>query len=475
MSILANFKNLENTHSSLYNELNQELPKLNPESFFDYTKNLTDPFQMITTNPDKDDSILNHLYDWYNSINPNYQQLKTLNPKIPEFNKIQPYRTLLLNMAKDLIILKSTKTFPKPNIPQMTNNNKKKLADKNTNALKKHNKNNKTGTIKQMKMSMISQNNVMVSEFLTGTNHSRTLHKLSPDNFNFDNIEIIITDILMILNNILDGNNILHYNYLEIINIIDKYLQLFSFGENTFNGFKNQLFKYIETPFFIYPTFNPISYTKVIYFIQAPVINFMMMNTRKLVHGEYHFPYHQIYHDLQNHANKTHNTRISENLSDKFLHNNNIINVLKNYINYDMKPFIKSKSVKHPPKNINKFILCYTLFILSHEIGDVDFNSILSFIDSINNYSDLIKRIMMHDLDESLPEHKYDMVDVKTKINEHDFIDQIILQLNNINNTHAGGGKTNTHHKKKKKTLTRKNTNTHNKKKKTLTRKNTNT
>jgi len=461
MDILQYFNSLNDTHFSLYNELKKEIPESKPENFFNYTKNLTDPFQAITTNPDTDNSILNHLYDWYNSINPNYQQLKTLNPKIPEFNNIQPYRTLLLNMAKDLIILKSTKTFPKPNIPQMTNNNNKKLADKNTKKLKQYNKNNKTGIIKTM-----TQNNVMVREFLTGTNISRTLHTLSPDNFN--NIEIIIADILMILNNILDVKNILHYKYLEIINIIDKYLQLFSFGGKTFDAFKDQLFKYDETPFFIYPTFNPISYTKVIYFIQAPVINFMMMNTRKLVHGEYHFPYHQIYHDLQNHANKTHNTRISENLSDKFLHNNNIINVLKNYINYDMKPFIKSKSVKNTPENINKFILCYTLFIISHELGDVDFKSISSVIYSINRYSFLIQDMMKHDLDESLPEHKYDMVDVKKNINKPDFIDKIISQLNKINGTPAGGGKTNTHHKKKKKTLTRKNTNTHNKKKKNI-------
>ena len=465
MNILEYFNSLEHTHSSLYNELNQELPKLNPESFFDYTKNLTDPFQMITTNPDKDDSILNHLYDWYNSINPNYQQLKTLNPKIPEFNKIQPYRTLLLNMAKDLIILQHTKQFPKPNIPQITNNNKDK---KNNNTLKKYNKNNKTYRA-NIFYPIKNNSGTMLKHYMKGTNNSRNLNTLPSDNF--DEIESIINYILILLNDILTIDNPLHYKYLSIILIIDKYLQLFSFGKKTNDKFKTQLFKYNEIPFLIYPTFNPISYTKVIYFMQAPVLNFMMMNTRKVVHSYYEFPYHQVYHDLLNHANKTHQIyqvrdkitdldTISRVLKEIFQKNNRMINLLKKYINYDIKLFSVSP---HPAPaltnintndNINKFILCYALFFMCHETGTTyDFSSIDTIIKNITNiyyYDD----VMLKDLNESLPSSKYNMEKVISMIKENSFVEQVISQLQNTQ--HKGGKKTNTHHKKTKKKSNRK-------------------
>ena len=128
MNIETYFKSLKTKYNLIYTEIETELQlqKKKTTSFFDYTKHLTDPFQAITTNPDEDNSILNNLYDWYQTINPKYISLTELNPNITKFNNIQPYRTLLLNMAKDLIILQHTKQFPKPNIPQITNNNKDK-------------------------------------------------------------------------------------------------------------------------------------------------------------------------------------------------------------------------------------------------------------------------------------------------------------------------------------------------------------
>ena len=470
MNILDYFKSLEHTYSSLYNELNQELPKLNPELFFDYTKNLTDPFQAITTNPDTDNSILNHLYEWYQSINPNYKPLNTLEPHIPKFRGIQPYRTLLLNMAKDLIILQHTKQFPKPNIPQITNNNKDK---KNNNTLKKYNKNNKTYRA-NLFYPIKNNSEKMLQHYMEGTNNSRNLNTLPSDNF--DKIESIINSILILLNDILTIDNPLHYKYLSIILIIDKYLQLFSFGNKTYDNFQTQLFKYNEIPFLIYPTFNPISYTKVIYFMQAPVLNFMMMNTRKVVHSYYEFPYHQVYHDLSNHANKTHkiyevrdintdlDTTISIVLKETFQKNNRMINRLKKYINYDIKLFSVSP---HPAPaltnintdhndNINKFILCYALFFMCHEIGTYDFSSIDTIIKKNITNIYLYDDIMIKGLYESLPSSKYNMEKVISMIRDNSFETTVILQLNKVNTPHKGGKKTNTHHKKTKKKSNRK-------------------
>jgi len=512
MSILEYFNSLEHTHSSLYNELNQELPKLNPESFFDYKKNLTDPFQAITTNPDTDNSILNHLYDWYKSINPYYELLDTLNPQIIKFKEIQPYRTLLLNMAKDLIRLQYTKKFPEPNIPQMTNNNKDKH---NNNHLAKYNKNNKS---RAADFYYGNTNNVMKTQFVNGTKLSQTINTLPSDNF--DEIESIINSILILLNDILTIDNPLHYKYLSIIDIIDKYLQLFSFGKEIKGKFKTQLFKYTETAFIIYPTFNPISYTKVIYFMQAPVINFMMMNTRKVVHSTYEFPYHQIYHDLINHANKTHQIykvkekttdldTISTDLEDRFSKHNITINVLKKYINYNIKSFFVHQDLPNTDDNIKKFILCYALFITSHELGNNDFSSISQIIIEIQK-GVKNKFLWLHDINESLPPSKYNMNSVIQSIKEHNIAEIAISQLKDnkviinseiksydeameekystqtkkptnlsppnhlknvnpyklkyfknlgISQTHKGGKKPNTHHKQTKKKSNRKTTN----------------
>lgn len=470
MNILEYFNSLEETYPSIYYELNQELSKLRPESFFDYTKNLTDPFQAITTNPDTDKSILNHLYEWYQSINPNYKPLNTLDPHIPKFRGIQPYRTLLLNMAKDLIILQHTKQFPKPNIPQITNNNKDKT---NNNTLKKYNKHNEK--YRATLFYPIKNNSKKMLQYIQGTNNSRNLHTLPSDNF--DEIKRIINSILILLNDILTIDNPLHYKYLSIILIIDKYLQLFSFGNKTYDNFQTQLFKYNEIPFLIYPTFNPISYTKVIYFMQAPVLNFMMMNTRKVVHSYYEFPYHQVYHDLLNHANKTHQIyQVRDKITDldtisrvkeTFKKNNIMINRLKKYINYDIKlfsvsphpaPALTNNNTDHTDHNdnINKFILCYALFFMCHEIGTYDFSSIDTIIKknitNINKYD----FIMLADLNESLPSSKYNMEEVISMIGENSFEKQVISQLQLLNTQHKGGKKTNTHHKKTKKKSNRK-------------------
>lgn len=442
ISILEYFNSLETTYPSIHSEINKELTKLDPQKFFDYKKHLTDPFQVITTNPDTDNSCLNHLYEWYNSINPEYKKLTKLDPQIPMFKGIQPYRTLLLGIAKDLIILKYTKKFPIPDIPEIINmsnnhkllhnttqnttqNNIKSIRSKRSNIQTKYNKNNKKKTFFYSKINTSTKD--IYNQYVNGTKNSRALNTFNSDN----DINSIIESILILLNNTLTIENLLYYKYLQIINIIDKYLQLFSFGKINYNKFTEQLFNYTKTSFIIYPTFNPITYTKVIYFMQAPVVNFYMINTRKLIHKKYEFPYHQIYHDLLNHAGKTHkayNSEISIELKPIFSKYNITINVLKKYINCNINNFLASTKNNVNNDNINKFILSYALFIMCHELG---FNNIISISNTIEelNRLYLFDFLLLNDIDDSLPSPKYDMSKIKTMISSGEFFKNAILQL----------------------------------------------
>jgi hypothetical protein len=149
----------------------------------------------------------------------------------------------------------------------------------------------------------------------------------------------------MLINKVLDKSNTLFYNYLEIINIIDEYLLLFSFGKkNIIHSHRNSLLYTLETPFIIYPTFNLISYSKVIYFIQAPVLNFNIMNTRKLVHKQYQMPYYQVQHDLNGHSAMTHSYGLQIEFSI-FNKTNITINAFKKYINYNIKQFKSNTNI----------------------------------------------------------------------------------------------------------------------------------
>lgn len=399
------FESLNETHNPLYSELKTESLS-DFTKFFKYEKNLIDPFQSITLEPDTDNSVLNHLHDWYETINPSYVPINDLNPSIGEFRGIQPYRTLLLGIAKDLIILNVTEKFPKPKIPIITNNNNRIL--KNNTEYSIYNTNNTNKRYRKTKtQARYNSNNVTKRVSRPGnvqninkitTNNSRGLYLL---NRITDDMKSKILELLNLINNIIESNN---YIYLAIINIIDKYLLLFSFGGKPQDKYSNLLLEISNTPFIVYPTFNMVSYTKVIYFIQAPVMNFNIMNTRKLVHKEYDCPYFQIAHDIDNHSSKTHgyrngnfksiahtdidinnnNALKTSNIKLLFNKTNNIINLLKNYINYNITYF-KNDNITIDDDDFKKFILCYSLFIICHEVG--------SGINIFSSFNNLIKHV----------------------------------------------------------------------------------
>jgi hypothetical protein len=398
------FESLNKTHKSLYSELKTEFVG-DFTKFFKYEKNLIDPFQAITLEPATDNSVLNHLHEWYETINPSYIPIKDLNPSIGEFKGIQPYRTLLLGISKDLIILNVTEKFPKPKIPIITNNNNS-ILKQNTSKYRMYNSNKRT--IRRETEERYNLNNATKRTARPGnvqninkitTNNSRGLYLLDRIT---DDMKSKILELLNLINNILESNN---YIYLAIINIIDKYLLLFSFGGKPQDKYSNLLLEIYNTPFIVYPTFNMVSYTKVIYFIQAPVMNFNIMNTRKLVHKNYECPYFQIAHDIDNHSSRTHtyrkgnfkslkypdnnnnnNALKTSNIKLLFNKTNNIINLLKNYINYNITYF-KNDNITIDDDDVKKFILCYSLFILCHEISS-GINIFTSFNNLIKNVKD---------------------------------------------------------------------------------------
>lgn len=445
MELETYFETLQDSHILLHSELTTEL-KSNSKTFtdfFKYNNNLKDPFQDINLDISKDTSVLNDLYNWYISINPEYKPLNDLKPVIPKWKDIQPYRTLLLGIAKDLIILKSTEKFPKPKILEMTNNDRRKLKEYNNaitakpyntedisieifNLKRKYNRNNRMFKSKEINHPG-KLRKVTVGKLQSGitTIHSRELSKLekiTPESIN------IINSLLKLINEVLSS-----YEYKEIINIIHQYLLLFSYGYGheilkqsiKENGGSTEsphtdIFNTLHTPFLIYPTFNPISYTKVIYFMQAPVLNFIITNTRIQSHGRYIEPYLQITHDIAAHAKWTHSYEViiegseiyvnEKLIIDRMLNQpkksipfnsfakiNNSIQSLKNYINYDRKiidniPNSDDKSILNNI-NIKKLILCYVLFCLFHESASHRGYGIGSLLLSFDNLVSQLKDI----------------------------------------------------------------------------------
>ena len=445
MAIEEYFHSLKDIYPSLYEELNKEFTSKTITAFFKYDKHLKDPLQDITLDEKNDSSILNNLYDWYKLINPNYEALGNLNPFFHQFNGIQPYRTLLLNISKDLIILQTTKRFPKPKIPNMTNNNKLLFSNKTIFTNKNHIRIRNINTKKRKAEKLYNQN------ILSNQNNinSRALPNLEID----EKIHDMILNLLKLINQVLTREDPFYYKYVQIINIIDNYLQLFSFGK--IDKYKNIhekdiLLDTLNTPFIIYPTFNMLSYTKVIYFMQAPVLNFYITNTRSWVHDSYFYPYKQILHDIEGHTMMTHaygtmnkktkhltgfNNQFKEIKIDfdKFDSINKTINSLKKYFNYNSN-FLKTNTIE---ENDNKFILCYILFHFTHE--DVMPGTGISFF--LLSISNMIKRIERDDMGnnkystliEDFPPHKYPNIIKFKNILTNDNVIKQLTALDTLN------------------------------------------
>jgi hypothetical protein len=181
---------------------------------------------------------------------------------------------------------------------------------------------------------------------------------------------------------------------LKFLEILRHYLLLFSIGK-LYNKSENRatntakicpnieiINEIITTPYIIYPTIVQISYAKVIYTTQAPVINFRLANNRKTIHNFFDDPTYELFHDVMVHGQFTHRwhhitqtfTNPSIYLKNEYPKINSIIQTLKQYI---------SNTNGNTPDNYNNQLLTFVIFNIVHEYNDI--LGLYNLIGSIKN------------------------------------------------------------------------------------------
>ena len=162
------------------------------------------------------------------------------------------------------------------------------------------------------------------------------------------------------------------YLYLKFLVILRHYITLFTSGElNTsleckYISIINQL-EY--TPYIIFPTTLQLSYAKVIYTAQAPVINFRLSNNRKQIHKKFQSPMTELDHDVTFHGVKTHKWTSDLAYLEYYLKMapypgfSNIIKKLKPHI---------SNTNGNTTEHYNNQLLTYIIFQVIHEYGNIE-------------------------------------------------------------------------------------------------------
>jgi hypothetical protein len=261
---------------------NESFSKVNDEQLITYKTTIIDPFLTISKPTETKPYNLDNLYDWYLTKNTTFretgQTIRAANPTVPEF------KTMLSLILKDLMLLLISNTFP--------------IAD---------------------------ENDTDPSGFERCCKYIKTLsgtHFTNPENK--EEKHKIIYEVLIKLKNIIENG----YKYLEIIELIIDYYKLFNFGhlneefvpekmsaKNTVyeNVIDSQCLEYInilrnlsDTYFMIYPSFSFVNYTKILYFLQAPVLILKMSNIREFTDKVWMSPITQIWHDIAFHSRITH-------------------------------------------------------------------------------------------------------------------------------------------------------------------------
>ena len=284
------------------------------------------------------------------------------------------------------------------------------------------------------------------------------IYGLSGKTISDDNHTIIIKLLEQIEKIITEG-----YNYLEIINLIINYYKLFNFGYvkldsdnsnldiSNKNHNRNECLKLIkslrnlsDTCFIIYPTFTFVNYTKILYFMQAPVLILKMANQSEYTDEIFMSPIFQIWHDISSHANITHCVYKEDDSSKRaislYQNTNNQydifkqkFNVIKKYINVNYKNLNNSNfEISFPERK--KYFIAYILFLILHELDISIREDILPkcTILYINDFVNLIKQILEKS-EESINHEK-----LKRKItipsNKNKIINYIIEKCRNNTN-----------------------------------------
>ena len=386
--------------------------KVNDTQVITYETTILDPFLSVTEQTEEKSYNLDNLYDWYLTKNisfiENGTSIKDANPKVPEF------KTLIALIIKDIILLYITKIFP--------------IQNKN--------------------------DNTVLTNYSFGCSH---IYGLLGKTISDDNHTIIIKLLEQIEKIITEG-----YNYLEIINLIINYYKLFNFGYvkldsdnsnldiSNKNHNRNECLKLIkslrnlsDTCFIIYPTFTFVNYTKILYFMQAPVLILKMANQSEYTDEIFMSPIFQIWHDISFHANITHCVYKEDDSSKRaislYQNTNNQydifkqkFNVIKKYINVNYKNLNNSNfEISFPERK--KYFIAYILFLILHELNiSIREEDILPkcTILYINDFVNLIKQILEKP-EAIIKNHKILKRNITVPSNKNEIIKNIIATFGN--------------------------------------------
>ena len=284
--------------------------------------------------PDKHlDAILSDPYNWYLTTTKQGESLKF--ESIDSKNIFVPnYIAIVMGMVKDLLLVLCMNRMPGLNAkdierrPDITNNGTHSANESNYNKISKDLSTKQlTDTLKQ---------------------NAKTL---------LQNIEILIKD---------------NIPYVSFTEIVFQYIMFFSMGvlqpdTNKFNTclyLKQEYDQIVNSPYILLPSFKQIDFYKVIDLCKAPIVNFRLINTRRLTHLSYGYPCTEGFHDILFHAKQTHHNLLSsDNLKELFNNRNITFNKIQHLYHYPML------SEKSNITELNNYQNCCILFILIHEIA----------------------------------------------------------------------------------------------------------
>ena len=292
-------------------------------------------FEYLVPDKNLDDAILADPYKWYlettGQTASNFQPITNIiNLRVPQ------YIAIVMGMVKDLLLVLCMNRMPGLNV--------KDIERKPSN----------TGKTSLTPDSNGRQNNEISRKLRDKTNAEMV--SLSA------NAKILLINI-----EILIGGNIPYVLFTEIV---FQYIMFFSTGnilppdpDSPCGKLKIKYDEIVNSPYIFLPSFKQLDFYKVIDLCKAPIVNFRLINTRRLVHTGYAYPCIETFHDIF-HARQTHHNLVDTgNLRMLFDTRNATFTRIQNLYHYP------KSLVEQPMEEKIKYQNCCILFILIHEIA----------------------------------------------------------------------------------------------------------
>jgi hypothetical protein len=293
---------------------------------------LEDPFFIIK--PEEGTYNLDNIAEWYESKNPEYKPVNKVAFNVPEFNFI------LAVMLKDLVLLSTIKKYP--------------LRDS---------KNTVEPRISEEPYEQVTYNLPTTATTASSINFDELFRKINSEvNMESGILYIKFLDILS--------------DYITIFSLGILYSQLDSTfpkdakdakGDNKWSELHKDI-AILETikkiPYIIYPSLIQISYDKVLYTIQAPVINFRLNNKRRFIHNRFYNSIFEISHDISMHATLTHMYQLNisgDKLKKFFTNRKTVLDMLKEHISFSL--YKKTDNINY----YDRKMVAYIIFYMVHE------------------------------------------------------------------------------------------------------------